>query len=58
MSVSSIGSSSSMAAMLAASQSQSQAVDQPNDGDSDDVGAAPVQAAPAPGTGQLVDKTA
>ena len=30
-----------------------------NDGDADDIGAAtPVQAAPAPGTGQLVDKTA
>jgi hypothetical protein len=47
-----------MAAMLAASQSQSQTVDQPNDGDSDDVGGAQVKAAPAPGTGQLVDKTA
>ena len=47
-----------MAAMLAASQSQSQVVDQPHDGDSDDVGAAPTKAAPAPGTGQLVDKTA
>jgi hypothetical protein len=30
-----------------------------HDGDSDDGGAkAPVQAAPAPGTGQVVDKTA
>ena len=31
-----------------------------HDGDADDVGAAkaPVQAAPAPGTGQVVDKTA
>jgi hypothetical protein len=47
-----------MAAMLAASQFQSQIVDQPHDGDSDDVGAAPAKAAPAPGTGQLVDKTA
>jgi hypothetical protein len=58
MSISSIGASSSMAAVLAASQSQSQVVDQPHDGDSDDAGAAPVQATPAPGTGQLVDKTA
>jgi len=58
MSISSIGASSSTAAILAASQAQSQAVDPPNDGDSDDVGSAPVQAAPAPGTGQLVDQTA
>jgi hypothetical protein len=30
-----------------------------HDGDADDVGVkAPVQAAPAPGTGQVVDKTA
>ena len=34
-------------------------VDSPHDGDSDDMPAqAPAQAAPAPGTGTLVDKTA
>jgi len=58
MSISSIGGSPAMAAMLAASQTQGQVADQPHDGDSDDVGAAPVKSAPAPGTGQLVDKTA
>jgi len=45
-------------AMLAASQSQSPVVDQPHDGDSDDVGATAAKAAPPPGTGQLVDKSA
>jgi hypothetical protein len=60
MSVSSVGSASSMAAMLAARQATpAPAADSPNDGDADDVGAAPasVQAAPAPGTGTKVDKT-
>ena len=48
-----------MAAALAASQStQSQVPDLPHDGDADDVAPATVQAAPAPGTGQVVDKTA
>ena len=48
-----------MASALAASQAK--APDMPNDGDSDDLGAAAaqaVQAAPAPGTGAVVDKTA
>jgi len=54
MSVSSIGPSNATAQMLAATQSKA---DAPNDGDADDH-AAPVQAAPAPGTGQDVDKTA
>jgi hypothetical protein len=58
MSISSVGASPSMAAMLATGQSQSQVADQPHDGDSDDAVAASVKAAPAPGTGQLVDKTA
>ena len=49
MSISSIGASPSMAAMLAASQSQSPVVDQPHDGDSDDVGATAAKAAPPPG---------
>jgi len=39
-----------------------QKVDRPNDGDGDDKGggksASPVQAAPAPGTGVVVNKTA
>ena len=55
MSVSSIGPSNATAQMLAATQSK--VADVPNDGDADDH-AAPVQAAPAPGTGQDVDKTA
>ncbi len=45
-----------LASMIAASQSK--AADTPRDGDGDDVAATPVQAAPAPGTGQAVDKTA
>ena len=57
MSISSIGGSPAMAAMLAATQSQGQVAHHPHDGDSDDVGAA-AKSAPAPGTGQLVDKTA
>ncbi len=35
-----------------------QGAESEHEGDSDDAGAAPVRAAPAPGTGQLVDKTA
>jgi hypothetical protein len=58
MSVSSVGSSPPIQAPTP------QKVDRPNDGDGDsnDVGgaksAAPVQAAPAPGTGAVVNKTA
>ncbi len=55
MSVSSIGSNNAAAQLAAA---QSKPVDLPHDGDSDDVAPAPVQAAPAPGTGQIVDKKA
>lgn len=56
MSVSSVGANPGLASMIAASQSK--AADAPHDGDGDDVVAAPVQAAPAPGTGQTVNKTA
>ena len=56
MSVSSVGANPGLASMIAASQSK--AADTPHDGDGDDVAAAPVQAAPAPGTGQAIDKTA
>jgi hypothetical protein len=55
MSVSSIGSGS---AAVQAAAPQPKPVDLPNDGDADDVKSAPVQSAPAPGTGQAVDKTA
>ena len=59
MSISSVGSSSGAAQMLATLQASqaSQPIDLPNDGDGD-AGDAPVQAAPAPGTGLTVDKTA
>ncbi|MEW6452199.1 MAG: hypothetical protein AB1490_16195 [Pseudomonadota bacterium] len=55
MSVASVGSASTAPVMPAQVK-----VDRPNDGDADDVGGAkaPVQAAPAPGTGQVVDKRA
>lgn len=56
MSVSSVGANPGLASMIAASQSK--VADTPHDGDGDDVAAAPVQAAPAPGTGQAIDKTA
>jgi hypothetical protein len=57
MSVSSVGSAPAMIAALTAQQAtQAQTTDSPHDGDADDV--APVQATPAPGTGQTVDKTA
>ena len=56
MNVSSV-SSSQIAAQTAAA-AQPKPADQPHDGDSDDVKAAPVAAAPAPGTGQVVDKKA
>jgi hypothetical protein len=55
MSVSSIGPSNPA---LQAPASKPQVADAPNDGDGDDAAAAPVQAAPSPGTGQTVDKTA
>jgi hypothetical protein len=59
MSISSVSSSSGAAQLLAALQASqaSQPVDLPNDGDGD-AGDSPVQAAPAPGTGLAVDKTA
>ena len=56
MSVSSVGPSNAAAQIAVATQSK--AIDSPHDGDGDDVAAAPVQAAAAPGTGQAVDKTA
>ena len=43
------------AAAQIAAAAQSKAIDSPHDGDGDDVAAAPVQAAPAPGTGLAVD---
>ena len=55
MSVSSVGPSNAAAQVAAA---QPKAIDPPHDGDGDDAAAAPVQAAPAPGTGQAVNKTA
>ena len=54
MSVTSVGASSAVAAKMVASQAKP-VTDMPHDGDSDD---AKVQAAPAPGTGQVVDKRA
>jgi len=54
MSVSNISSSNAAVALLA-QQSAAKPVDRPNDGDGDD-GAA--KAAPAPGTGKLVDVSA
>ncbi len=56
MNVSSV--SSSPGAAQSAAASQPKPADLPHDGDSDDVKAAPVVAAKAPGTGQVVDKTA
>jgi hypothetical protein len=59
MSVSSVGSTSGAAALLAASQTKSQTADPPNDGDGDTGDAAvPAKAALAAGTGQVVDTTA
>ncbi len=52
MSISAVGSGS-----VAPPPQPAPKVDQPHDGDSDDV-KPPVQAAPAPGTGKAVDKTA
>jgi hypothetical protein len=46
-----------MATIMAASQSNSQATNRPSGGNQAG-GAAPVQAAPAPGTGLVLDKTA
>lgn len=56
MNVSSVG-ANHIAAQAAAS-AQSKPADLPHDGDGDDVKAAPVAAAPAPGTGAVVDKKA
>lgn len=56
MSVSSV--SSAPVAAQAAAAAQPKPADLPHDGDSDDVKAAPVAAATAPGIGQVVDKTA
>jgi hypothetical protein len=50
--------SSGPAAAQAAAAAQPKPADAPHDGDSDDVKAAPVAAATAPGVGQVVDKTA
>jgi len=56
MNVSSV--SSGPAAAQVAAAAQPKPADAPHDGDGDDVKAAPVAAANAPGTGQAVDKTA
>lgn len=56
----SISSVSSNAPAYAAKAAEAKEVGPENDGDSDDAGAkaAPVQSAPPPGLGQIVDKTA
>jgi hypothetical protein len=62
MSVSSIASGSTLAALLATSQAQSQGqsqvADPPNDGDSDDGGGAMTKALTAANVGQVIDKFA
>jgi hypothetical protein len=55
MSISGIGGASAASQPLAASQPK---VDRPNDGDGDAGDAPTVQAAPTPGTGLTVNKTA
>ena len=49
---------SAPAAAQTAAAAQPKPADQPHDGDSDDVKAAPVAAATAPGVGKVVDKSA
>jgi hypothetical protein len=56
MNVSSVG--ANPVAAQASAAAQPKPADLPHDGDSDDVKAAPVAAATAPGVGQVVDKKA